>query len=47
MLSKKVNQQYKISIDYDDYFANSQFLTATNIEVVGDSIMFYTDKKTI
>ena len=47
MLSKKGSGQYKISIDYDDYFANSQLLVASNIEVVGDSIMFYTDKKTL
>ena len=46
MLSKGV-KEYKISIDYDDYFANSQIFTASNIEVVGDSIMFYTDKETI
>ena len=38
---------YKISIDYDDYFANSQQFKAKNIEVVGDSIMFETDKETI
>ena len=38
---------YKISIDYDDYFANSSQFKASNIEVVGDSIMFYTDKETI
>ena len=46
MLSKGVNE-FKISIDYDDYFANSQIFKATNIEVVGDSIMFQTDKETI
>ena len=46
MLSKEA-KEYKISIDYDDYFANSQIFKATNIEVVGDSIMFYTDKETI
>ena len=39
--------EYKISIDYDDYFANSQFIKASRIEVIGDSIMFYTDKETI
>lgn len=47
MLSRKWNMEYKISVDYDDYFANSQLFKAVNIEVVGDSIMFYTDKKTI
>ena len=31
---------YKISIDYDDYFANSNLFNARNIEIVGDSIMF-------
>ena len=39
--------EYKISIDYDDYFANSQVFKASHIEVIGDSIMFYTDKETI
>ena len=39
--------EYKISIDYDDYFANSQVFKASRIEVIGDSIMFYTDKETI
>lgn len=39
--------EYKISIDYDDYFANSQIFKASHIEVIGDSIMFYTDKETI
>ena len=39
--------EYKISIDYDDYFANSQAFKASHIEVIGDSIMFYTDKETI
>lgn len=38
---------YKISIDYDDYFANSNLFNARNIEIVGDSIMFTTDKETI
>ena len=38
---------YKISIDYDDYFANSTLFKAKNIEIVGDSIMFETDKETI
>lgn len=39
--------EYKISIDYDDYFANSSLFKAYHIEVVGDSIMFHTDKATI
>lgn len=38
---------YKISIDYDDYFANSSIIKAKDIKVVGDSIMFDTDKETI
>lgn len=38
---------YKISVDYDDYFANSSLLKAKNIEVIGDSIMFITDKASI
>lgn len=38
---------YKISLDYDDYFANSSLLKAKNIEVIGDSIMFDTDKESI
>lgn len=38
---------YKISVDYDDYFANSSFITSRNIEVVGSSIMFYTDEESI
>ena len=46
MLQKGINS-FKISIDYDDYFANSQIFKASNIEVIGDSIMFYTDKETI
>ena len=39
--------EFKISIDYDDYFANSSLLKAYHIEVVGDSIMFHTNKDTI
>ena len=39
--------EYKISIDYDDYFANSSVIKASNIEVIGDSIMFNTNKETI
>lgn len=39
--------EYKISIDYDDYFANSSSFKASHIEVIGDSISFYTDKATI
>ena len=46
MLQKGL-KEYKISIDYDDYFANSQIFKASNIEVIGDSIMFTTDKETI
>ena len=46
MLQKGL-REYKISIDYDDYFANSQIFKASNIEVIGDSIMFNTDKETI
>jgi sporulation protein YqfD len=42
---KKMN--FKISVDYDDYFSNSLNLTATNIEVVGDAILFQTDKESI
>ena len=38
--------EYKISVDYDDYFANSSSFKASHIEVIGDSIMFYTDKAT-
>ena len=39
--------EYKISLDYDDYFSNSQIIKATNLEVVGEAIMFATDKKTL
>lgn len=47
MSQNKTKAQYKISIDYDDYFANSSTLKATNLLIVGDSIMFYTDKETL
>ena len=36
---------YQVSLDYDDYFANSQNITAKNIEVIGDSILFETNKE--
>ena len=42
---KRMN--YKISLDYDDYFSNSLNLTASNIEVVGDAILFQTDNESI
>ena len=42
---KKMN--FKVSVEYDDYFSNSLNLTAANIEVIGDSILFQTDKESI
>ena len=42
---KRMN--YKISLDYDDYFSNSLNLTASNIEVIGDAILFQTDNESI
>ena len=39
--------EYRISIDYDDYFANSPIIKAYNIEIVGEAIMFTTDKATL
>lgn len=38
---------YKISISYDDFFANSNKITSISIEVIGDSITFYTNKESI
>ena len=40
-------RDYNVSVSYDDYFANANKIVSENIEVVGDSIMFYTDKETI
>ena len=34
---------YQISLDYDDYFKCSNMIKAVKIEVVGDSILFFTD----
>ena len=38
---------YKISVSYDDYFANANRITSTQIEVVGDVIMFHTNGESI
>ena len=38
---------YKISVSYDDYFANANRITSTQIEVVGDVIMFNTNLESI
>ena len=39
--------EYKISLDYDDYFAHSTMIYSANIEVVGESIMFETNKDSL
>lgn len=36
---------YQISLDYDDYFKCSNMIKAEKIEVVGDSILFFTDQE--
>lgn len=38
---------YRISVDYDDYFSNSKIIKAKNIEVIGEAVMFKTDKETL
>lgn len=38
---------YKISLTYDDFFANSNKIISEQIEVVGEAITFYTDKESI
>lgn len=38
---------YKISLSYDDYFANSNKILSKNIELVGDSITFITNEESV
>lgn len=42
-----MTNDYKISITYDDFFANSNKIVSENIEVVGEAITFYTNKESI
>lgn len=42
-----MTNEFKISITYDDFFANSSKIVSERIEVVGEAITFYTDKESI
>jgi len=42
-----MNCNYKISLEYDDFFANSNQITSKEIEIVGDSLTFKTNKDSI
>ena len=42
-----MTNDYKISITYDDFFANSNKIVSEAIEVVGEAITFYTNKESI
>ena len=38
---------YQVTLDYDDYFKCSNSIKAEKIEILGDSILFYTDEESL
>lgn len=42
-----MKMDYKISLDYDDYFSNAKNIKSKDLEVVGDSLFFKTDKASL
>ena len=44
---KNITFSSEPDIDYDDYFASSSQINASNLQIIGDSIMFTTNKETL